>query len=61
MMLCVFGFICRFVCLSLFLIYPSFGTSGGLYFVIVAFPGYLQLCFQTISLIRLRANLKHIY
>ena len=28
---------------SLFVLYPSFGASGGPYFVIAAFSGYLHL------------------
>ena len=35
----------EFVLLYFFLFSPSFGASGGLYFVIVAFPGYLHLYF----------------
>ena len=43
-----FFFVCWSVCWSLscpylFLISPSFGTSRGLFFVIVTFPGYVHL------------------
>ena len=34
-------------CPNYFLISPSFGALKGLYFGIVAFPGYLQLYFDT--------------
>ena len=38
----------RLFCHYLFLISPSFGVSGGLCFVIVAFPGYLHLYFSSL-------------
>ena len=40
--LCVFGLIYG-VCPYLFLIFPSFGISGGLCFMMVAFPRFLHL------------------
>ena len=45
--LCQRFYMCRLVCYCLFLICPSFGTSGRLCFVIVAFPGYRHIRFST--------------
>ena len=36
----------RLICDYLFVIFHSFGVSGRLRFVIVAFPGYIQLYFS---------------
>ena len=44
---------CYLLCPYLFLISPSFGASGGLCFVFVAFPGYLR-CRLIPSLTRFR-------
>ena len=40
----------RLVYLYFFLISPSFGASGALFFVIVAFSGYIDLYFYIIFL-----------
>ena len=42
-----FLFVCFFFVIILFLISPSFGASGKLCFMIVAFPGCLYLYFST--------------
>ena len=38
----------------LFLTSPSFGASGGLCFIIVAFPGYLYLYFCNVVFLTVR-------
>ena len=43
LVLCVCGFICGVCVVHIRSSSPSFGASGGLCFMIVAFPGYLQL------------------
>ena len=42
----------RFFCHCLFLVSPSFGASGSLYFVIAAFPGFIHLCLFIINSFR---------